>query len=243
MKISGPRCTIRIFPFGMKVVAVFFVGAGLTFAAQAGSTMTQSISLNTGWNAVYLEVDPDTPAPEQVFAGLPVDTVATHDVSHHGAQFVKNPAADLSLAQGWAVWYAQSRPDAFLSNLYEVQGAKAYLIHATTNATLTLTGEVPPVLTTWKPDAFNFVGFSLQDPGAPTFAQFFAGSSAHTPGRIYRLSEGIWRQVLDPGAETMRGRAKRSGFTARAHRIIQVRCKSLSPHPSESSSLNAAATK
>ncbi|MDD4060586.1 MAG: hypothetical protein PHW08_07810 [Kiritimatiellae bacterium] len=190
----------------LRALAFFAVAAAaeVASAAQQGVAIAQTIALSPGWNAVYLELDPADPAPGRVFAGLPVDAVATHDAVPAGGQFVKNPGVDLALAQGWAVWYAPSRPDAFLSNLYEMQGAKAYLVHATTNATLLLAGEAPPALPTWKPDAFNFVGFPLQDPGSPTFAQFFAGSSAHNSSRIYRLADGKWRQVLNPAAETMR---------------------------------------
>jgi hypothetical protein len=190
----------------LRALAFFAVAAAaeVASAAQQGGAIAQTITLSTGWNAVYLELDPADPAPGRVFAGLPVDAVATHDAVPAGGQFVKNPGVDLAQAQGWAVWYAPSRPDAFLSNLYEVQGAKAYLVHATTNATLALSGEVPPALAAWQPDAFNFVGFPLQAPGAPTFAQFFAGSPAHSPGRIYRLAGGKWRQVTAPSAESMR---------------------------------------
>ena len=197
-------CVARHAAFRAVAVFAAAVVAGVAQAAQQDVTVVQSIALSPGWNAVYLELDPADPAPGRVFAGLPVDVVATHDAVPAGGQFVKNPGVDLALAQGWAVWYAPSRTDAFLSNLYEMQGAKAYLVHATTNATLALVGNAPPALPTWKPDAFNFVGFPLQDPGSPTFAQFFAGSPAHTSGRIYRLVEGKWRQVLNPAAETMR---------------------------------------
>ena len=183
-------CVARQAAFRAVAVFAAAVVAGVAQAAQQDVTVVQSIALSPGWNAVYLELDPADPAPGRVFAGLPVDAVATHDAVPAGGQFVKNPGVDLALAQGWAVWYAPSRPDAFLSNLYEMQGAKAYLVHATTNATLALVGNAPPALPTWKPDAFNFVGFPLQDPGSPTFAQFFAGSPAHTSGRIYRLVEG-----------------------------------------------------
>lgn len=204
MKSTLRRCKARHAAIRGLTAVGAIVAAGMSFAAQSGSTITQTITLSPGWNAVHFEVDPADPAPARVFAGLPVDAVATHDAVPGGGQFVKDPGANLALAQGWAVWYAPARPDAFLSNLYEVQGAKAYLVHATTNATLVLSGDVPPALPTWKPDAFNFVGFPLQSPGAPTFAQFFAGSPAHSPGRIYRLVEGKWRQVLNPGAESMR---------------------------------------
>ena len=205
MKMHLPEPKTRGGTFrGLPVFGAIVAAASLASAAQGGVAINQTLALSPGWNAVYFEVDPADPAPARVFAGLPVDAVATHDAVPGGGQFVKDPGANLALAQGWAVWYAPSRPDAFLSNLYEVQGAKAYLVHATTNATLVLSGDVPPALPTWKPDAFNFVGFPLQGPGAPTFAQFFAGSPAHSPGRIYRLAGGKWRQVTAPSAESMR---------------------------------------
>lgn len=184
-----------------------FVIMAISFAmpyANAAFSVTQSIALAPGWNAVYVEVDPANPSPESVFSGLPVDAVATYDAAHTGAQFVKDPGVDMSLAHGWAVWYAPLRPDAFLSNLYEIQGGKPYLIHATTNATLSLSGEIAPTLLKWRPDSFNFVGFTVQNPGAPTFAQFFGASPAHNHNRIYRLADGKWRQVLKPETEAMR---------------------------------------
>ena len=179
--------------------------AGLVAAAnlRAQALITQHLELKTGWNAVYLEVDPTASEPDVLFAGLPVDVVATLGTAP-AAQFVLNAGVDLFKAVGWAVWYAPGRPDAFLSNLYAVQGNRPYLLHAATNFTLSVSGAAPPLLTVWTPDAFNFVGFRVQNPEAPTFGQFFAGSPAHGHNRIYRLADGLWRQVLDPGAETMR---------------------------------------
>ena len=104
------------FPSVLLILAVSLMAGRLP----AQAIRTQTLALSAGWNAVYIEVDPADPAPAAVFAGVPVDAVATHDAVPSTAQFVQNPDADLSLAQGWAVWYAPSRPDAFLSNLYEM---------------------------------------------------------------------------------------------------------------------------
>lgn len=171
---------------------------------QAQAVRTQTLDLNPGWNAVYLEVDPMVSDPAELFAGAPIEIVASHVAPKRGAQFVRNPSADLLSTYGWAVWYAPARPDAFLTTLYRLYGAKPYLIFATTNASLEISGTPAPERLTWTPDAYNFVGFPVTSPGAPTFKQFFRGSPAHDHNKLYRLVDGAWRQTLDPSAETMR---------------------------------------
>jgi hypothetical protein len=172
--------------------------------AEAQALRTQTIVLNPGWNAVYLEVDPTVSDPARLFAGTPVEIVASHVASKSGAQFVRNPSADLLGTYGWSVWYAPARPDAFLTTLYSLYGAKPYLVFAATNATLEIVGTVATERPAWTPDAYNFVGFSVASPGAPTFHQFFRGSPAHNHNKLYRLVDGTWRQVLNPDATTMR---------------------------------------
>ncbi len=169
-----------------------------------GMLRTQTVELQTGWNAVYLELDPTQTDPATLFAGQPVDVVASFVAPAKGAQFVRNPTASLLSSFGWSVWYAPARSDAFLTSLHALYGGKPYLIHATTNATLTYSGEFALEALVWTPDAYNFVGFTVADPGAPTFQQFFGGSPAHNHNKIYRMVEGTWRQVIDPAAQTMR---------------------------------------
>lgn len=180
---------------------LLFVGCS---TARAELVRTQEIALQPGWNAVYLELDPTSSDPASVFAGLPVDAVATYVAPSKGAQFVRNPNAALLGTYGWSVWYAPSRSDAFLTSMHAIYGGKPYLIHATTSATMQVSGSVSPGRMTWTPDAYNFVGFSVAAPGAPTFQQFFRGSPAHNHNKIYRLVDGTWRQVLNPASEPMR---------------------------------------
>jgi hypothetical protein len=175
-----------------------------TGTADAQTARSQTFDLRAGWNAIYLEIDPQETDPTALFVDHPVDMVATHAAPRRGAQFARNPAADLRKAYGWAVWYSPVRPDAFLTTLYSIQGGRAYLVHAVTNATMTLSGTTAPESVTWTPDAYNLVGFAVQDPGGPTFAQFFQGSPAHRDSKIYRMTDGVWRLIVDPGATAMR---------------------------------------
>jgi hypothetical protein len=181
-----------------------FAALAFNTAALADLIRTQRVELVTGWNAVYLELDPSVSDPSALFAGQPVDVVATFVAPQRSAQFVRNPSASLLGTYGWSVWYAPARQDHFLTSLHSIYGAKPYLIHATTNAVLQLPGTVAIEQRVWTPNAYNFVGFSVASPGAPTFREFFRGSAAHNHNKMYRMVDGTWRQLLDPGAAAMR---------------------------------------
>lgn len=188
-----------------RMAGVWLAGwMGLSAAWSQVPEREQVVELRAGWNAVYLEVNPAEPEPEKVFAGLPVDQVAAHLRPVTSAQFVVNPGVDLFRKSGWAVWYAPGREDHFLTTLHAVHGPGAYLIHATEAATWRVRGGVVIGEIRWQPDAFNFVGFSVRPQGGPTFSQFFGGSVAHRGMRIHRLTDGVWREVADPSAETLR---------------------------------------
>ncbi len=172
--------------------------------ARAETTRIQTVQLRQGWNAVFLEVNPSNSAPAVVLANTPIDIVACHQGHDSTAQFMNNPGADLLKDVAWGVWYADHRPDSFLKTLHAMYGQQAYLIHAKSDFTWQVTGTTLPPEVHWRPHSYNLVGFSVQSPGAPTFAQFFAGSPAHRHDKIYRLTDGTWRRVLDARAETMR---------------------------------------
>jgi hypothetical protein len=173
-------------------------------AAWADTLRTQTITLNPGWNAVYLEVEPAASSPSVIMTNTPVDIVANFFDPGVSPQFISNPSVSLFKLAGWGVWYAESRPDAFLKSLHALYGRQAYLVHATSPCSLNITGTVIPAMIKWTPDAFNFVGFSVSASSPPTFAQFFAGSPALRHNKIYRLVNSVWRQVTDPAAELMR---------------------------------------
>jgi hypothetical protein len=180
---------------------LLFQGAS---TSQAEMTRVQTLQLQEGWNAVYLEVDPAVSDPATLFSGKAVDVVASFIAPSKGAQFVLDPTAALLASYGWSVWYAPSRSDSFLTTLRAIYGAKPYLIHATEDVALDISGAVALAQPTWTPDAYNFAGFAVASPGAPTFQQFFRGSPAHSHNKLYRLVSGVWRQVLAPASETMR---------------------------------------
>lgn len=165
---------------------------------------SQTIQLQKGWNAVFLEIYPGETRPEALFDQTPVDIVAAYFSPGSTAQFMTDPGADLFSQSGWGVWYSAKRPDAFLKTLHSIYGQQAYLIHAKSDYTWTIEGAVSPTPVKWQANSYNFVGFGVHPLAAPTFAQFFSGSPAHRHNKIYRLANGTWRRVSDANGETMR---------------------------------------
>ena len=184
-------------------MAVIFgvLGQALAEGENEGHRRIQEVALQEGWNSVFLEVEPLDDSPQKVFAGLPVDKVATFFKSPSSNQFVTDPGVDLFKGRGWGVWYAPGLPEAFLKSLDAIYGNRAYLVHTTEACQWRVSGEVKASAVRWQPDAYNLVGFSVRTPGGPTFQQFFAGSKAHRGQSVYRLVEGR----MEVGPTTRRG--------------------------------------
>ena len=127
---GGTAASIRSFRATLPLLlACWMAGeraqAATTAPDERGAQRIQTIELAAGWNAIFLEVDPPDPTPGALFAGTPVEIAAGYQVRSTAAQFVSNPGADLFRRAGWGVWYASTRPDAFLKNLDGVNGRQA----------------------------------------------------------------------------------------------------------------------
>jgi hypothetical protein len=173
------------------------------FLACANTSRTQTIALHKGWNAVQLMVTPADATPATVFSGTPIAIVATYFGATTAAQFMQDPGSTQWKKEGWGVWYAPTRSDAFLSTLNGIAGNRAYLIYSKQDFTWNVTGEVGFAKVRWKSDSFNLVGFCLDPVSPPTFDKFFKNSTAHQPSRIYRLVNDQWVLVSSPAQTTM----------------------------------------
>jgi len=176
----------------------------LSCAARAGVLRTQTISLHKGWNSIHLQVSPTNSAAASVFGNLPITIAATYTSSARPIEYLQNPGQIRWKNEGWAVWYAPNRADAFLSTLSAVLGNRTYLIYAQQDCSWNIEGEVLFEPTRWRSDSFNLVGFCLDEQSPPTFDKFFSGSPAHSASRVYRLVGDQWMQVTDRIHTTMR---------------------------------------
>lgn len=188
--------------FGVMFPVLVMVA--LSAAAAEPVIRSQHISLEAGWNAVFLEVTPAANAPDTVFSGLPVDRVATYFPPLSGVQFISDPDELSWKKPAWGLWYAPGLPEAEFNTLDGIVGNRAYLIHATRSSEWTISGAVHFQPIVWQPNSFNFVGLPVDPENPPTFAAFFGLSKAHAQGRFYRLVAGKWRKITAPGSERVR---------------------------------------
>ena len=188
----------------MRTTIITVLVCGFMASTCWSQSITQSITLQPGWNAVYLEVQPTNNAANVVFAGLPVASVWTRAERLSSVDFIQNASEANFNEAGWLRWFHPSRPEAFLNNLFAVVANHAYLLKLT-NATpvvWNIAGRPGLSPSAWVPDAYNLRGLPVDTNSPPTFLSFFRPSKAHYAAatgqleKIYRLNgSGQWTQV------------------------------------------------
>jgi hypothetical protein len=170
-------------------------------------TVTQTLSLNPGWNAVYLEVEPLSNSPAVVFKALPSgSSVWAWTGKDDSVQFIQDPSETPVTAPKWLAIFT-SAAESSLNNMFAITANSAYLIHVAGTSSRTINVEGRPTIRHkgWVPDSFNLTGFGFAG-SPPTFAAFFAPSNSHKNQAIYRLNNttGAWEIVNNPATTTMR---------------------------------------
>jgi hypothetical protein len=179
-------------PFSIPCLLTVFWTFTAVLQAQS---LTQTVTLQQGWNSVWLEVEPAQADPDLLFAGLPVEMVTTFIPVSAKYTSLRDPAADTWKDAEWRTWQPETAAGGFLNNLHQLTAGQAYLIKATTGTTLTISGQAALNRLNWRPQTFNLVGLPV-DPASPiTLGAFFANSPAHTPLRAFRLLNGRWVQA------------------------------------------------
>jgi hypothetical protein len=188
-----------------NTLRTLFVCAGLAFALQARAQWTtQTIQLHGGWNAVFLETQPEPASCDALFAGLPIESAWAFNRHLAPVQFIEDPA---NLAPGnpdWLTWIPTNSPAAATANLFALEGGRAYLLKLPGNiGSLSWNIKGRPVLKSieWMKDSLNLVGFAVAPGGGPSFQDFFAGSPAHAGQPIFRLTpQGQWTKITTPAS-------------------------------------------
>ena len=188
--------------FGFRIsVFGFLLVFGLCTAAPA-QTIPQTFSLRSGWNSIWLDVEPVDPAVATVLAGAPLVSVWTFADRLSAVDFVEDTAEPVWNRDRWLRFVPTNHPAAFQNNLFTMPGKRAYLIQLTNAFTLTVTGRPAWRARAWVPDAYNLRGFPVDPAGPPTFQEFFRFSPAHFDAaaghlqKIYRLAAtGQWTLV------------------------------------------------
>lgn len=200
---STVRCPVPkgLFPALAAALMVF-----LAVATGALAATTQQITLHPGWNAVYLEVQPESKTPAAVFRDLPVESVWTWFDRGSSVEFIRDPSEGLWAQPGWSV-YAKAADKATVNNLFAIFANRAYLIKlgGAQHVTWTVTGTPATDKTVWTPNSFNLVGFHVNPARLPNLADYLSVSSALKGQQVYRLSaQGAWEPVANPATTPIR---------------------------------------
>jgi hypothetical protein len=173
-----------------------------------GQWVTQSVTLNPGWNAVYLEVQPATNDCDAVLASVPVESVWAWNRRFSSIQFIQDPSQLVPGQPDWLTYLPADHPARATRNLFALLGARAYLIKLKDGANPTTWNVIgQPVVRQidWLPDSFNFVGFPIAPSGAPTFQGFLSASPAQAGQPAYRLNAaGSWELISNPATSALR---------------------------------------
>lgn len=164
----------------------------------ATPTVTQTLNLSPGWNAVYVEVQPDVTSPATVFGALPQgSTVWAWTGKNSQVQFIQDPGEAAVYKPKW-LNISTAPAESTLNNLYAIKANTPYLVRVAGSAPISVAIQGQPTIRhkSWVPDSFNLTGFSFSS-APPTFATFFAPSNSHKNQAVYRLNgvSGAWEMV------------------------------------------------
>lgn len=194
------------------IAALWLVGAASVLALP---TQTQTFNLHPGWNAIFLEVQPEANTPGEVFRGVTFESIWMLKTPTFSVEFIQNPGEPVFSNAEWLRFIPTNRVESFQNTLFRIAAHQAYVVKVIDPAPLTLRITGQPVLRpiTWKPDAHVLTGLPVESTAPPTFATFFRGSKAHYDPvlrrlqTIYRLNAaGDWAPV-DPDDRSAQGEA------------------------------------
>ncbi len=179
--------------------------AGILTLAASAQTATQSVTLKPGWNAVWLEVEPQNASgipltPEAAFktaTNTAINIIASPKPLAGFAEFFGDAPGTESGTFNKDRWEQWNRTGVG-NDLMMVTGNRGYLIKSTagSDVTISIEGKARFFRPQWIPDRYNLVGFGLS--GTPSFSNFFSPSGdVHTPAKIYRLkTDGSWVSAI-----------------------------------------------
>lgn len=185
---------IRLVSAGILVLLM-----GRSVLAQS---MQQSFELKAGWNAVYVEVDPDPSNLDDLFAGTEVRSVWVRDDSVNGKS--GQACADgtdcvPSTETGWRVWFPPDTPQRVISSLRTLRGGRVVLIDSALAQTWSIRGKPDSAVTRWRA-GFDLNGFHVVDQAdqTPSFGSYLEASPAHEDTVVFRVDpDGSFSRVED----------------------------------------------
>ena len=170
--LRPPSLVIRHWSF-----AIILASTLLTGTSARAQWLTQSLSLKTGWNAVYLHVDASHDTLDNLVGAdvnNPIEEVWMWLPAPSTAQFVQSPQQPTDTGSQWVHWNRSEAPSASLSRLVGNAACLVRVGNAPTNYTWAVKGKPVPPRYQWTTGGLNFIGFPTPAAAAPTFEDFLA---------------------------------------------------------------------
>ncbi len=176
-----------------------------TGPAVEGQWIARQHALQTGWNAVYLEVDPSPALADQLFSAHPIEEVwaralRTEVEGPPVCQDPNDPTCVPAVVSEWDVWLPPTHPARMVTNLRNIRGGRVFLIRASQPFSLPVTGTPNSRVARWE-TGYNLDGLHVEDnaQAAPTFGQYFAGSTAFSTISVYAVqTDGSLSPIANP---------------------------------------------
>lgn len=155
-----------------QLILMLTIGAALLASAQY---VENTITLNKGWNAIYLEATPEKSAPDEFFKDKDVTRVGSYQRAAYKetAQYDSEGNIRNQKPISYLVWEKGGT-----STLKNLRGGNCYLVYATTAQTITYLGTPVAPQMTWRDTASGemapLVAPSLPEGTSVTAAEYFA---------------------------------------------------------------------
>jgi hypothetical protein len=177
--------------------------AGYFFSGQAHAA-SQILTLEPGWNAIYINIDPLEDDLDTVFNGVPIESIWSPSSSGNTFEYISIPNENLPKLESWLRYFPEGSDERSLTNLFALQANRGYLVKVNSSQTQNVVIEGAPVLNAiaWQQGAYNLTGFAVQPGNQPTFASYFQGTLNTVGQEIYTLVNGEWQLIANP-ASTM----------------------------------------
>ncbi len=179
-----------------------------------GQWATQTITLEPGWNAIYLEVDP-YPSNPFYEGGSPYPNECSTIFNGINIGSVWAPADQFDLIDPSIerLTYYPTASAITPITLFALEGGKVYNIDylGTVPETIEISGRPTLGQQTWRAGIDREAGFPVDATNPPTFTEFLASESAFGANAIQKMnSNGDWVDITDPSTEIIkRGQAYR----------------------------------
>jgi len=176
----------------MKHPILLAATGGLLLSASAAHAQwkTETYSLRSGWNAIYLHGDATHATPAQLFSGYPgVLEIWRWNPNPDSAQFTTSPSQPSATSSEWTIW---NRNDPSEQKLSAMVGQSAYLVRCSSDITVAIPQRPRPPVATWLVTGANLMGFPANTSSAPLTASYFASFPIVTtaPSKIYKYIGG-----------------------------------------------------